>query len=167
MAQALQQVSLNGMGFQGLNTELSPINSTPEFALVADNLVIDEVGRLGSREAFKDLVPAMQVGTENFLDIIAVHAWYGGELDPCPILVYLESQYDPEVAPMKRDREWTDPLDIRIHGPDPDKPYVYGVAYCRGGEMLQATIPNDIDTTKLGTALFVNFKEELLLFSAD
>ena len=167
MAQVLQQVSLNGMGFQGLNTELSPINSTPEFALVADNLVIDEVGRLGSREAFKDLIPAMQVGTENFLDIIAVHAWYGGNLDPSPILVYLESQYNPEAAPMKQDREWTDPLDIRIHGPDATKPYVYGVAYCKGNEMLQANIPNDVDTTKLGTALFVNFKEELLLFSAD
>jgi len=166
MAQALQQVSLNGMGFQGLNTELSPINSTPEFALVADNLVIDEVGRLGSREAFKDLVSAMQVGPDNFLDITAIHSWYGGGLDPYPVLVYLESQYKPEVAEMKQDREWTDPLDIRINGPDPTKPHVYGVAYCKRYEMLQADIPDDVDTTKLDTALFVNFKEELLLFSA-
>ena len=166
MAQALQQVSLNGMGFQGLNTELSPINFSAEFALVADNLVIDQVGRLGSREAFKDLVPAMQVGTENFLDIMAIHSWYGGQLDPSPILVYLESQYKPEIGEMKRDREWTDPLDIKTHGPDATKPYVYGVAYCDEGKMLQADIPNDIDTTRLDTALFVNFKEELLLFSA-
>ena len=166
MAQALQQVSLNGMGFQGLNTELSPINSTPEFALVADNLVIDEVGRLGSREAFKDLVPAMQVGTDNFLDITALHSWYGKSLNPSPVLVYLESQYRPESDPLMQTREWTDPLSITQRGIDPNKPYVYGVAYCEGGEMLQASIPNDVDTTKLGTALFVNFKEELLLFSA-
>ena len=166
MAQALQQVSLNGMGFQGLNTELSPINFSAEFALVADNLVIDQVGRLGSREAFKDLVPAMQVGTENFLDIMALHSWYGGQLNSSPVLVYLESQYRPEAGQMKQDREWTDPLDVRIHGPDATKPYVYGVAYCDGGEMLQANIPNDIDATRLDTALFVNFKEELLLFSA-
>lgn len=166
MAQALQQVSLNGMGFQGLNTELSPINFSDQFALVADNLVIDQVGRLGSREAFKDLVPAMQVGTENFLDIMALHSWYGGKLDPSPVLVYLESQYKPEIGQMKRDREWTDPLDINTRGPDATKPHVYGVAYCDRGEMFQAGIPDDIDTTKLDTALFVNFKEELLLFSA-
>ena len=78
MAQPLQQVSLSGMGFQGLNTELSPINSTAEFALVADNFVIDEVGRLGAREAFSDLYPAMGTQANSFVDITAMSAWYGG-----------------------------------------------------------------------------------------
>ena len=75
MAQSLQQVSLSGMGFQGLNTELSPINSTADFALVADNLVIDEVGRLGAREAFADLYPAMSTGDDSFIDITAMSSW--------------------------------------------------------------------------------------------
>jgi len=41
MAQPVQQVGIRAPGFQGLNTELSPINGDPEFALVADNVVVD------------------------------------------------------------------------------------------------------------------------------
>jgi hypothetical protein len=54
MAQPVQQVALRAPGFQGLNTELSPINGDPEFALVADNVVVDQIGRLISRKAFAD-----------------------------------------------------------------------------------------------------------------
>ena len=52
MAQPVQQVALRAPGFEGLNTELSPINGDPEFALVADNVVVDQIGRLASRKAF-------------------------------------------------------------------------------------------------------------------
>ena len=52
MAQPVQQVGIRAPGFQGLNTELSPINGDPEFALVADNVVVDQIGRLMAREAF-------------------------------------------------------------------------------------------------------------------
>jgi len=52
MAQPVQQVAIRAPGFQGLNTELSPINGDPEFALVADNVVVDQIGRLLSRKAF-------------------------------------------------------------------------------------------------------------------
>ena len=52
MAQPVQQAALRAPGFQGLNTELSPINGDPEFALVADNVVVDQIGRLSSRKAF-------------------------------------------------------------------------------------------------------------------
>ena len=52
MAQKVNQVVLRSPGFQGLNTELSPINGDPEFALTADNVVIDQIGRLCAREAF-------------------------------------------------------------------------------------------------------------------
>ena len=54
MAQPVRQVALRAPGFQGLNTELSPINGDPEFALVADNVVVDQIGRLLSRKAFAD-----------------------------------------------------------------------------------------------------------------
>ena len=54
MAQPIQQVALRAPGFQGINTELSPINGDPEFALVADNVVVDQIGRLTSRKAFAD-----------------------------------------------------------------------------------------------------------------
>lgn len=52
MAQPVQQLALRAPGFQGLNTELSPINGDPEFALVADNVVVDQIGRLINRKAF-------------------------------------------------------------------------------------------------------------------
>ncbi|MDA8620259.1 hypothetical protein N9L28_05780 [Luminiphilus sp.] len=167
MAQPLQQVSLNGMGFQGLNTELSPINSTPEFALAADNLVVDEVGRLGAREAFKDLVPAMELGEYTFLDIIALHPWYGGELNPRPVFAYVESEYEPNAVPQKRHRDWSSSIDIKPYDSDLNRPHIYGLGYCENGQMYHASIPNDYDTARLDTALFVNFKEELLLFSAN
>jgi hypothetical protein len=52
----LQQLSIQGPGSQGLNSELSPFQQSIEFALKADNAVIDRVGRLAAREAFADFV---------------------------------------------------------------------------------------------------------------
>jgi hypothetical protein len=52
MAQQQQNISISAPGFQGLNTEDSPLQQDPGFALVADNCVIDKFGRVGAREAF-------------------------------------------------------------------------------------------------------------------
>jgi len=52
MAQQQQNISISAPGFQGLNTEDSPLQQDPGFALEADNCVIDKFGRIGSREAF-------------------------------------------------------------------------------------------------------------------
>lgn len=52
MAQQQQNITISAPGFQGLNTEDSPLQQDPGFALVADNCVIDKYGRIGSREAF-------------------------------------------------------------------------------------------------------------------
>lgn len=54
MAQQQQNISIQAPGFQGLNTEDSPLQQDPGFALVADNCVIDKFGRVGAREAFDD-----------------------------------------------------------------------------------------------------------------
>jgi len=56
MAQPTQQFTLRGQGFQGLNTEMNPIGSDPTYALVADNIVVDRVGRMASRQAFSKYV---------------------------------------------------------------------------------------------------------------
>ena len=164
MAQPLQQVSLSGMGFQGLNTELSPINSTAEFALVADNFVIDEVGRLGAREAFADLYPAMGTQANSFVDITAMSAWYGGSIeDPSPVVVCCTSEYKDTIR-SKIDRQFSEALNISKRETDPAKSFAYSLSWVDDGEMQAATHP-DLDTTALDTALFVHFKEELLLFS--
>jgi hypothetical protein len=56
MAQPLRQLSIPAPGGQGLNTEQSPFQDGTEFALRADNAVVDRVGRLASREAFADFI---------------------------------------------------------------------------------------------------------------
>ena len=65
MAQPVQQLAIRSPGFQGLNTELSPINGDPEFALVADNVVVDQIGRLVSRKAFAEF---QFIGDEQYIN---------------------------------------------------------------------------------------------------
>ena len=61
MAQSLQQLSIPGPGVQGLNSEISPFQQGLDFALKADNAVIDRVGRIAAREAFADYVTAHEI----------------------------------------------------------------------------------------------------------
>ena len=56
MASQLRQLSVRSPGSEGLSSEISPFQSSQEFALRADNAVIDRVGRLACREAFADLI---------------------------------------------------------------------------------------------------------------
>lgn len=56
MSLPVQSIAVAAPGNQGLNTEMSPFQSSQDFALRADNTVIDAVGRLSSREAFSDYV---------------------------------------------------------------------------------------------------------------
>ena len=49
MAQPLQTLTISAPAFKGLNTQDSPVNADPNFAAVADNLVIDSYGRIGCR----------------------------------------------------------------------------------------------------------------------
>lgn len=52
MSQPLQNVNIGSPGFLGVNTEDSAINLDTNFAVVADNAVIDRYGRLGARKGF-------------------------------------------------------------------------------------------------------------------
>jgi len=52
MSQPLQTISISAPGFKGLNSQDSPINSDPSFAAIADNAVIDSLGRIGARKGF-------------------------------------------------------------------------------------------------------------------
>lgn len=53
MAQQLQNITVAAPGFAGLNTQDSPINVDPSFASVADNCVIDKLGRIGARKGWE------------------------------------------------------------------------------------------------------------------
>jgi hypothetical protein len=53
MAQQLQNITVAAPGFAGLNTQDSPIGIDPSFASVADNCVIDKLGRIGARKGWE------------------------------------------------------------------------------------------------------------------
>ena len=52
MSQPLQTASISAPGFFGLNTQDSPLDLAQGFALVATNCVIDQFGRIGSRNGW-------------------------------------------------------------------------------------------------------------------
>jgi hypothetical protein len=53
MAQQLQNITVAAPGFAGLNTQDSPIGVDPSFAAIADNCVIDQLGRIGARKGWE------------------------------------------------------------------------------------------------------------------
>ena len=53
MAQQLQSIAIQAPGFYGLNTQDSPTALSEQFALVADNCVIDQFGRVGARKGWR------------------------------------------------------------------------------------------------------------------
>ena len=55
MAQQLQNITVAAPGFAGLNTQDSPIGVEPSFAAVADNCVIDKLGRIGARKGWEEV----------------------------------------------------------------------------------------------------------------
>ena len=52
MSEPLQIASISAPGFFGLNTQDSPLDLNQGFALVATNAVIDQYGRIGSRQGW-------------------------------------------------------------------------------------------------------------------
>ncbi len=55
MAQQLQNITVAAPGFFGLNTQDSPIGGNPSYASIADNCVIDKLGRIGAREGWEEV----------------------------------------------------------------------------------------------------------------
>jgi hypothetical protein len=53
MAQQLQNITVAAPGFFGLNTQDSPVGGNPSFASIADNCVIDQLGRIGARQGWE------------------------------------------------------------------------------------------------------------------
>lgn len=65
MAQPLQNISIAAPAFKGLNTQDSPLSGDPQYASVADNVVIDSYGRIGSRRGLTLLTEdATELGSD-------------------------------------------------------------------------------------------------------
>ena len=170
MAQPVRQVGLRAPGFQGLNTELSPINGDPEFALVADNCVVDQIGRLTSRNAFADYLDF--IGKNNaeitkmkshVLNHNAVH----GTHSETPVFIYREGDTEEvelmnmlpvgqgKRLPVYRGRS------LEITGTA-----TYGAAMEDSGAIVDLTLPAGYEDDLL-TAELVDFKDDLLLFAKN
>lgn len=52
MAKPLQSIAIQAPGFYGLNTEDSPTSLPEQYALTANNCVIDQFGRIGARKGW-------------------------------------------------------------------------------------------------------------------
>jgi hypothetical protein len=52
MSQQLERFSISAPGFYGLNTQDSPLDLAAGFALVAQNCVLDQYGRMGARKGW-------------------------------------------------------------------------------------------------------------------
>ena len=98
MAQRVNQFTIRGQGFRGLNTEMSPIGSDPSYALRADNCVIDRVGRIAAREAFAaeaEIGPNIWANTD--LTNISAHYTNDGydSYEPHPVCTTVSGTYFP------------------------------------------------------------------------
>ena len=169
MAQPVNQFTIKGYGFQGLNTEMSPIGSDPSFALRADNCIIDRVGRIASREAFaRDIDTKSGVFNGVSVDVTAVSADYSYEgsdkhLEPHPVCTVLSGTYYPEAMPVSR-TDWNGVEDINKREMNPNEIYGYDLGYEKNGEIAKCTYPA-LDMAGLERSLYVHFKEDLFLFS--
>ncbi len=52
MSQQLERFSISAPGFYGLNTQDSPLDLAAGFALVAQNCILDQYGRMGARKGW-------------------------------------------------------------------------------------------------------------------
>jgi hypothetical protein len=169
MAQPVNQVGIRSPGYQGLNTELSPINGDPEFALVADNCVVDQIGRLTTRQAFADYI---KFEDRNNLEIIKIKSHVISD-DPihgthreAPVFVYREGNVEEvpvttmvpvgghRKLPVKRGRS------LEITG---EANYGVGIE-ADDGSVADVILPNGYGADLI-TAELVDFKDELYLFS--
>lgn len=94
MAQQLAQISIEGPGSQGLNSEISPYQQTAEFALKADNAVIDRIGRLAAREAFADYISRnnINLGAGETFDLVRIESLIPLESPSAPITKPIPNQ---------------------------------------------------------------------------
>ena len=72
MAQPLQNITVAAPGFFGLNTQESPIGLDPSYASIADNCVIDKLGRIAARKGYNNITTngAAVLGTSRGIEVV-------------------------------------------------------------------------------------------------
>jgi hypothetical protein len=72
MAQQLQNITVAAPGFFGLNTQESPIGLDPSYASIADNCIIDKLGRIAARKGYNNITTngAAVLGTSRGIEVV-------------------------------------------------------------------------------------------------
>ena len=72
MAKPLKNITVAAPGFFGLNTQDSPLSSDASYASIADNCVIDKLGRIGARKGYKEVTTngAAVLGTSRGIEVV-------------------------------------------------------------------------------------------------
>lgn len=90
MAQQQLNQTVAAPAFKGINTEDSPVGLDPSYALVANNCVIDQYGRIGCRKGFKpysattgypDIYEPNYLSVFSFVRIDGTHKLFGTRED--------------------------------------------------------------------------------------
>ena len=167
MAQNVNQVVLRSPGFQGLNTELSPISGDPEFALTADNVVIDQIGRLCAREAFatySTLAGKLNIEFTKMSGYIS-NLTKDGRHEESPVSVYRYGYMEPvsfkvelqEGMGVRRYKRNLEELDANAS---------YGVAILENDVMVDTPVPAGVGQN-LRSSEFAMFKDDTFLFAKN
>tara|TARA_R110000737_G_scaffold79005_2_gene110807 strand:+ start:2139 stop:3683 length:1545 start_codon:yes stop_codon:yes gene_type:complete len=75
MAAQLKHITISAPGFLGINSQDSPVGLDPAYASVADNCVIDQLGRVGARKGFEEVTTnsAAVLGTSLGIEALTEH----------------------------------------------------------------------------------------------
>jgi hypothetical protein len=167
VAQNVNQVVLRSPGFQGLNTELSPINGDPEFALTADNVVIDQIGRLCAREAFatyRTLAGKPNIEFTKMSGFIS-KVTEDGRHQESPVSVYRYGNMEPVSFKV----ELQDGLGVRRSQrnlEELESGANYGVAILEDDALVDTPVPAGVGQN-LRSSEFAMFKDETFLFAKN
>ena len=129
--QQLQQLSIPAPGGQGLNSEITPFQPQSDFAIVADNAVVDRIGRLASREAFADYVTESNVQTPSAggYDVVRMASVEVDEWIPPSHVVLGDAEYGSSEFFLS---EWS------------------GEAAARSDLFIQSDLPSEYGTAEFG-----------------
>ena len=155
MAQQQQNITISAPGFQGLNTEDSPLQQDPGFCSVANNAVVDKFGRIGSRKPWTEFTTAVNVtytadpsttSTQTITHRLGYGSINGDTYVLATVGVY---QYNASGVKVQEDH-----------------------FICKLTETISATeldeisYPTLVDSTKLADAQIIGFNDKLYIFSA-
>ena len=156
MAQQQQNITVSAPGFQGLNTEDSPLQQDPGFAVVADNAVVDKFGRIGSRKPWTEFTTAVNVTYSAAVGVadtqIKTHRLGNGDINGVTYVLATVGVYQYNASGSLLQDDYFICKLTTSSGP------VY--------ELDEISYPTLINDSALADAKIVSFNDKLYIFSA-